>query len=66
MTNKTLETGQFLFRFEFSTLKISQVPIFSHFTRVELEILRKRYSGVIHNGGRRLEIRHFCPNFKMP
>ena len=66
MTIKTLETGQFLFRFEFGTLKISQVPIFSHFAAVELEILRKRYSGVIHNGGCGFEIRHFCPNFKMP
>ena len=66
MTNKTLETGQFLFRFEFSTLKISQVPIFSHFAPVELEILMKRYSGVIYNGGHRLEIKYFCPNFKMP
>lgn len=52
MTNKTLETDQFLFRFEFSTLKNSQVPIFSHFAPVELEVLRKRYSCVIYNGER--------------
>ena len=44
MTNQTLGTDQFLFRFEFSTLQNSQVPIFSHFAPVELEILRKRYS----------------------
>ena len=65
MTNKTLETGQFLFRFEFGTLKNSQVPIFSYFAPVELETLRKRYSSVIHNGRHGLEIRHFCPNFKI-
>ena len=63
MTNKTLETGQFLFRFEFSTLKNSQVPIFSHFAPIELEILRKRYNGVIHNGMRAWN-KVFLPKFQ--
>ena len=52
MTNKTLEKDQCLFRFEFSTLKNSQVPIFSYFAPVELEVLRKSYSCVIYNGER--------------
>ena len=65
MINKILEAGQFLFRFEFNTLKNSQVPLFRYFTLVESEKLRKRYSSVTDNGRCRLEIRHFCSHFKM-